>query len=106
MATKKSTISQEVTEAFDEVKETAADVGGRREYAETEEKVTTILGIVLFARGLWFLRGLIGGILLLLIGGLLIGGFLNEPIANLLKRFNSPKQAKAKPKTTKKTSKK
>ncbi len=97
MATKKNTIPHntiphEVTEIFDEVKETAQDVGGRRTHSSVEEKITTVVGILLFAWGLWFLRDLIGGIILLLIGGLLISGFFNEPLSHLFKNTPAPKK--------------
>lgn len=113
MATKKNTIPQEVTEVFDEVKEAAQDVGGWRMHASIEEKVTTIVGILLFAWGLWFLKHLIGGIILLLIGGVLISGFLNQPVAKVLKKISNfrskEKPSKAKeekePKDTKGTKK-
>ena len=65
-------VSQEVSKAAEDVKETMHEVGGRWKKSSLEEKITTIIGVILIARALWRLRAFIRGILLLILGGLLV----------------------------------
>lgn len=87
MATKKNSISQEVTDVMDEVKETAQDVGWRWKKASIEERICTCIGILVFARGLRVLKHLIWGIILLLIGWVLISWILNPYIREFFSSF-------------------
>jgi hypothetical protein len=86
-----------VNEAVEDVKDTMNGIGGRRNKAPIEEKVTTIIGIFLLLRGLRVLRRFIGGIVLLLLGGLLFAGYFNKWIKPL---FHSTKKAPTEPKKT------
>ncbi|MDR0860960.1 MAG: hypothetical protein LBO09_08595 [Candidatus Peribacteria bacterium] len=76
-------VSQEVSEAVEDVKETMSDVGGRWKKSSWEEKVTTFVGIILLLRGLWKLRTFVRGILLLILGGLLVSGYFNKWLKTL-----------------------
>jgi len=58
-----------------ESKEFGHKVGTRRETSNTEEKVYTILGILLLIFGLYVLRQMIGGMMLIVIGILFVTGF-------------------------------
>lgn len=58
-----------------EGKELSHKVGTRRETSSTEEKVYTILGILLLIFGLYFLKQVIGGMILIVIGILFVTGF-------------------------------
>lgn len=56
-------------------KEFGQKVGTRWEHSSTEEKVYTILGILLLILGLYVLRQMIGGMILIVIGILFVTGF-------------------------------
>jgi hypothetical protein len=86
-------VSEEVSKAAEDVRETMNEVGGRRNKSSTEEKITTIIGIVLLLRGLRVLRRFIGGIILLLLGGLLVSGYFNK----WLKPLFTPSRKPARP---------
>jgi hypothetical protein len=58
-----------------ESKEIGSKIGTRREVSSTEEKLFTILGIILLIFGLYVLRNMIGGMLLIVLGLLLVTGF-------------------------------
>jgi hypothetical protein len=58
-----------------ESKELGKKVGTRREHSSTEEKVYTILGIILLILGLYTLKTMIGGMILIVIGILFVTGF-------------------------------
>ncbi|MFA7717510.1 MAG: hypothetical protein WC875_02250 [Candidatus Absconditabacterales bacterium] len=58
-----------------EGKEIGTKIGARREVSSTEEKIYTILGILILIRGLYILRGMIGGMLLIVLGILFVTGF-------------------------------
>ena len=87
-------VSQEVTKAAEDVKETMYEVGGRRKKSSLEEKITTVVGIVFVARGLRQLRMFIWGILLLILGGLLVSGYFNKGLKSLINYFSAPKKEK------------
>lgn len=52
-----------------------AKLGTRWENSSTEEKIYTILGILLLIWGLYVLKSLIGGMLLIVVGILFVTGF-------------------------------
>ena len=106
-------VSKEVSKAAEDVKETMNEVEGRRKRSSLEEKITTIIGIVLFARGLRYLRRFIRGIILLILGGLLFSGYFNKGLKATIKYFagnakttNKAEKTKEKPKEKKATKKK
>ncbi|MDR2540465.1 MAG: hypothetical protein LBD11_01450 [Candidatus Peribacteria bacterium] len=88
-------VSQEVSEAVEDVKETMSDVGGRWKKSSWEEKLTTFLGIIFLLRGLWKLRTFVRGILLLILGGLLVSGYFNKWLKPLFDK--KPTKVKAEP---------
>lgn len=59
----------------EETKELGSKIWNRRETASNEEKVSTIIGIVVLILGLYFLRDMIWGMLLIVLGILLVTGF-------------------------------
>ncbi len=58
-----------------ESKEFSSKIGARREVASTEEKMFTIIGIILLIVGIYYMRQFIGGMLLIVIGILFVTGF-------------------------------
>lgn len=58
-----------------ESKEIGSKIGTRRELSSTEEKMFTIIGIILLILGLYVLRNMIGGMILIVIGILFVTGF-------------------------------
>lgn len=58
-----------------EGKEIWTKIWSRRHVAGTEEKIYTILGILLLIRGLFVLKGMIWGMLLIVVGILFVTGF-------------------------------
>lgn len=58
-----------------ESKEIGSKIGNRWEVASTEEKVFTIIGIILLILGLYVLRQMVGGMILIVIGILFVTGF-------------------------------
>ena len=58
-----------------EGKELGSKIGARREVSTTEEKMFTIIGIILLIFGLYVLRNMIGGMLLIVLGILFVTGF-------------------------------
>ena len=58
-----------------ESKEIGSKIGARREVSSTEEKLFTILGILLLILGLYVLRNMIGGMILIVLGILFVTGF-------------------------------
>ena len=58
-----------------EGKEIGSKIGARREESTNEEKIFTILGIILLILGLYVLRNMIGGMLLIVLGILFVTGF-------------------------------
>jgi hypothetical protein len=81
-------VSQEVTKAAEDVKDTMKDVGGRWSKSPLEEKITTIAGVILLARGIWQLRTFFRGIILLILGGLLVSGYFNKGLTSIIKYFS------------------
>jgi hypothetical protein len=68
-------VEKEAEVVRDESKEIGTKIGSRREVSSTEEKVYTILGILLLIRGLFVLKGMIWGMLLIVLGILFVTGF-------------------------------
>ena len=58
--------------------ELGSKIGSRRQVASTEEKIYTIIGILLLIRGLYVLRGMIWGMLLIVVGILFVTGFFTK----------------------------
>jgi hypothetical protein len=58
-----------------ESKELGSKIWVRWELSSTEEKLFTILGIILLILGLYVLRNMIGGMLLIVLGILFVTGF-------------------------------
>lgn len=104
-------VSAEFDRVADDVKDTAEDIGNRWSRSSTEEKITMILWILLLVRALIKLRMILWGILLLTLWLLLVSGFFDRPLRDLIryckKEFWSKKRtvnSTAKP-AEKKTSK-
>ena len=68
-------VEKEAKVVAKEGKEIGSKIGNRREVASTEEKIFTIIGIVLLVFGLYTLRNMIGGMLLIVLGMLFVTGF-------------------------------
>ena len=69
-------VEHEAKQRFgEETKEIGGKIGARREVSSTEEKIFTIIGILLLIFGLYVLRNMIGGMLLIVLGILLVTGF-------------------------------
>lgn len=58
-----------------ESKEIWSKIGTRREVSTSEEKIFTIIGIIFLIFGLYVLRNMIGGMLLIVLGILFVTGF-------------------------------
>lgn len=71
----KKTVKAEARIIGKEGKEFTHKVGTRWDHSSTEEKIYTILGIILLILGLYILRQMIGGMLLIVIGLLFVTGF-------------------------------
>ena len=59
----------------DETKEIGSKIWTRWEVSTTEEKIFTIIGILLLIFGLYVLRNMIGGMILIVLGILCVTGF-------------------------------
>lgn len=90
-------VSAEFDRVADDVKDTAEDIGNRWSRSETEEKITMIVGIVLLVLALIKLRMILRGIVLLTLWLLLVSGFFDRPLRDLIryckKEFWSNKKA-------------
>ena len=69
------TFEKEAKVIKSESKEIGSKIGARREVSTSEEKMFTIIGIILLIFGLYVLRNMIGGMLLIVLGILLVTGF-------------------------------
>ncbi|EKD25259.1 MAG: hypothetical protein ACD_80C00092G0003 [uncultured bacterium (gcode 4)] len=58
-----------------ETKEISSKIGTRWEVSTSEEKMFTIIGILLLILGIYYMRQFIGGMLLIVIGLLFVTGF-------------------------------
>ena len=77
-------VSAEFDRVADDVKDTAEDIWNRWTRSSTEEKITMIVGIVLLVRALIKLRMILRGILLLTLWLLLVSGFFDRPLRDLI----------------------
>jgi len=64
--------------------------------SSTEEKITTILWIILLLWGLWKLKAFIWGVLLLLAWILCVSGYFDEYLEDLFEKFSDKKSSKRK----------
>ena len=78
-------VSEEFDKVADDVKDTAADIGNRWTRSTTEEKITMILGIALLVRALFELADIIWWVILLTLGLLLVSGFFDRPLRDLIR---------------------
>jgi len=78
-------VSAEFDKVADDVKDTAEDIGNRWSRSSTEEKITMILWILLLVRALIKLRMILWGILLLTLWLLLVSGFFDRPLRDLIR---------------------
>lgn len=109
---KKEQISAEFDRVADDVKDTAEDIGNWWTRSTTEEKITMIVGIIALVRALIELKKIIRWVILLTLGLLLVSGFFDRPLRDLIryckKEFSGSKKtvsSTARP-ATKKSSKK
>ncbi len=58
-----------------ESNEIGSKIGVRREVSSTEEKIFTIIGIILLIFGIYYMRQFLGGMLLIVLGLLFVTGF-------------------------------
>ena len=105
-------VSAEAEKFAGDVKDTAEDIGNRWTRSTTEEKITMIIGIIFLVRALIKLKTILRGIVLLTLWLLLVSGFFNRPLKDLIhylkKEFGSKKKtvsstARSAEKSTKKT---
>ena len=93
-------VSAEFDRVADDVKDTAEDIGNRWTRSTTEEKITMIVGIILLIRALIRLRPFFRGIVFLTLWLLLISGFFDRPLRDLIryckKEFESSKKSSKK----------
>ena len=97
-------VSAEFDRVADDVKDTAEDIGNRWSRSETEEKITMIVGIVLLVLALIMLRMILRGVILLTLWLLLVSGFFDRPLRDLIRYCK--KEFLSNKKTTKSAEKK
>ncbi|MEI7562597.1 MAG: hypothetical protein WCJ39_02545 [bacterium] len=68
-------VEKEAVVVRDESKELGTKIGSRRQVSSTEEKIYTILGILLLIRGVYELKQFVWGGILIILGILFITGF-------------------------------
>ena len=78
-------VSAEFDRVADDVKDTAEDIGNRWTRSTTEEKITMIFGILFLVRALIKLRTILRWIVLLTLGLLLVSGFFDRPLRDLIR---------------------
>ena len=71
-------VEKEAVVVRNESKELGTKIGSRRDISTTEEKVYMFLGIILLVRGLYILKGMIWGMLLIVLGILFVTGFFTK----------------------------
>jgi len=93
-------VSAELDKVADDVKDTAEDIGSRWTRSTAEERITMIVGIVLLVRALITLRSILRWVILLTLGLLLVSGFFDRPLRDLIryckKEFWSSKKSSKK----------
>lgn len=83
----KEKISAEFKEVTEDVKDTAEDIGNRWSRSSTEEKITMLLGIVFLVWALIKLRTILWWVILLTLGLLLVSGFFDRSLKDLIRYF-------------------
>lgn len=78
-------VSAEFDKVADDVKDTASDIGNRWTRSTTEEKITMIFWIVFLVRALIKLKTILRWIVLLTLGLLLVSGFFDRPLRDLIR---------------------
>jgi len=78
-------VSAEFDRVADDVKDTAEDIGNRWTRSTTEEKITMIAWIVFLVRALIKLKTILRWIVLLTLGLLLVSGFFDRPLKDLIR---------------------
>ena len=71
----KKTVKEEAKFVKEESKEIASGISKWWEVSSTEEKIYTILGIIALLWGLYVLKGMIWGLLLIIVGILFVTGY-------------------------------
>lgn len=71
-------VEKEAVVVRNEGKEIWTKIGSRWDVSTTEEKVFMFLGIILLVRGLYILKGMIWGMLLIVLGILFATGFFTK----------------------------
>ena len=93
-------VSAEFDKVADDMKDTAEDIGNRWTRSTTEEKITMIVGIIALVLALVKLADIIPWIILLTLWILLVSGFFDRPLRDLIryckKEFGSPKKSSKK----------
>lgn len=93
-------VSAEFDKVADDVKDTAEDIGNRWTRSTTEEKITMIVWIIALVRALIELKKIIRWVILLTLGLLLVSGFFDRPLRDLIryckKEFGSSKKSSKK----------
>ena len=78
-------VSAEAEKFAGDVKDTAEDIGNRWTRSTTEEKITMIIGIIFLVRALIKLKTILRGIVLLTLWLLLVSGFFDRPVRDLIR---------------------
>lgn len=78
-------VSAEFDRVADDVKDTAEDIGNRWTRSTVEERITMIVGIVLLVRALFELAEIIWWVILLTLWLLLVSGFFDRPLKDLIR---------------------
>ena len=99
-------VSAEFDRVADDVKDTAEDIGNRWTRSTVEERITMILGVILLVRALITLRSILWWIVLLTLWLLLVSGFFDRPLRDLIRYCKKECSATKKKVVEKKSSKK
>ena len=98
-------VSAEFDRVADDVKDTASDIGNRWTRSTVEERITMIVWIVFLVRALIKLKTILRWVILLTLGLLLISGFFDRPLRDLIryckKELNCGKKCDSKESTEK-----
>ncbi len=82
-------ISQEVSKAAENVKETASDFGGWWKKSSLEEKISTFIWVILIVWALIGLSGIVFWVILLTLGILCVTGYFEKPLKNIINWFKT-----------------
>ena len=93
-------VSAEFDRVADDVKDTASDIGNRWTRSTVEERITMIVWIVFLVRALIKLKTILRWVILLTLGLLLVSGFFDRPLRDLIryckKELNCGKKSNSK----------